>query len=239
MRATGESDSPLRAGGGTLYIVSTPIGNLEDITLRALKVLSEVDLIAAEDTRTTGNLLRHYSISKPLLSYHNFNEAQRSAALAGKLKHGYSIALVSDAGTPGISDPAYRLVRAAVDAEIPVVAVPGASAILPALVASGCSSERFAFEGFLPAKKGRTKAFERICGEHHTVVVYESPHKILRTLREFHERCPDRNMCVSREMTKKFEEHLRGRAGDILRYLEIHPPRGEFVLTLDSKLESP
>jgi len=217
---------------GTLYIVSTPIGNLEDITFRAVNTLSSVDLIAAEDTRKTKILLDHYKISKPMLSYFDHNERFRAAQLVEKLLAGQSIALVSDAGTPGISDPAYRIVRESIDHGITVVPVPGASALLAALVASGLPTNSFAFEGFLPPKKGRKTRLEFLKTEKRTIVLYESPHRIERTLHELLDHLGDREMVVAREVSKKFEEFLRGRTSDILIRIASTPPRGEFVVLI-------
>jgi len=217
---------------GTLYIVSTPIGNLEDLSFRAAKILSGVDLIAAEDTRTTSVLLDHYQIRKPLLSYFSHNEARRTPELVAKLRSGLSIAVVSDAGTPGISDPAYRVIRAALDEGIPVIAVPGASALLPALVASGLPMQRFAYEGFIPVKKGRKSFFERLQKEERTIVLYESPHRLLKTLHQLQEALGDRKISVSRELTKKFEETVRGTIAEVITHFSTHPIKGEFVLVI-------
>ena len=224
-----------QTSSGTLYIVSTPIGNLEDITFRAVKVLSDVDLIAAEDTRTTKVLLDRYNVYKPLVSYFSYNEARRTPELISKLKTGQSIALVSDAGTPGISDPAFRIIRAAIDAHIPVVAIPGASAFLPALTVSGLSTDRFVFEGFLPVKKGRKTKLEQMRTEPRTIVLYESPHRLLRTLQNLLEHLGDRQISVSRELTKKFEETRRGRISSIISYFSSHAIRGEFVLVVEGE----
>jgi len=217
---------------GTLYVVSTPIGNLEDISFRAITILSTVDLIAAEDTRTTGVLLHHYDIKKPLVSFYSYNEARRTPELIGKLKSGLSIALVTDAGTPGISDPAFRMIRAAVDEAIPVVAIPGPSAFLPALIVSGLPVDRFAFEGFLPVKKGRRTKLEQLRGEQRTIVLYESPHRLLRTLEDLQTNLGDRQISVARELTKKFEEIVRGKIADVRRYFSCRAVRGEFVIVV-------
>ena len=217
---------------GTLYIVSTPIGNLEDITFRAVKILSEVDLIAAEDTRTTLNLLRHYSIVKPLISYYSYNEARRTPELVEKLASGTSIALVSDAGTPGISDPAYRIIRSALDEKIPVVAIPGPAAFLPALVVSGLPIDRFVYEGFLPVKKGRKTKLEHLALEERTIVLYESPHRILRTLTDLRTYLGEREVSVARELTKKFEEVVRGTLTDAHRVFSSKSIKGEFVVVV-------
>ena len=222
---------------GTLYVVSTPIGNLEDITFRAVRTLSEVDLIAAEDTRTTGNLLRHFNIHKPLVSYFSYNEARRTPELIAKLKSGSSIAIVSDAGTPGISDPAFRIIRAALDENIDVCAIPGPSAFLPALIVSGLPTERFVFEGFLPVKKGRKTKLEELKEEKRTIILYESPHRIQRTLNDLHEYVGDRQISVSREITKKFEETIRGDVKSVQAHFHSHQVRGEFVIVISSLLQ--
>jgi 16S rRNA (cytidine1402-2'-O)-methyltransferase len=220
---------------GTLYIVSTPIGNLDDMSFRAVKILSGVDAIAAEDTRKTKLLLDHVDIAKELISFHSYNETKRVPLLIDRLKAGESIALVSDAGTPGISDPAYTIIRAAIESGISVKAIPGASALLPALVVSGLPIHRFAFEGFLPAKKGRRKRIQELAGEKRTVVLYESPHRILRTLRELMEALGDREISVSRELTKKFEEVVRGKISTVLPTLASHPLKGEYVIVIAGK----
>jgi len=220
---------------GTLYIVSTPIGNLEDISIRAINVLSQVDLIAAEDTRKTKILLDHYKISKPLLSYFSYNEVRRTPELISKLKSGLSIGLVSDAGTPGISDPAYRITHSAIEEQIPVVAIPGPTAFLPALIASGLSTDRFVFIGFLPSKKGRKTKLEELRSLKETIVLYESPHRLMRTLTDLREYFGDRKISVSRELTKKFEETIQGRIKDMIDHFTKHPPRGEFVLIIEGR----
>jgi 16S rRNA (cytidine1402-2'-O)-methyltransferase len=222
-------------GRGTLYVVSTPIGNLEDISIRAVSTLSGADLIAAEDTRTTKVLLSHYGIRKPLVSYHSYNETRRIPHLITRLLEGASIALVSDAGTPGISDPALRIILAALEAGIAVRAVPGASALLSALIVSGSPAGRFSFEGFLPAKKGRRARLERLRDEEGAIVLYESPHRILRTLAELKEVLGDREVAVSRELTKKFEETLRGTPQALLERFNRGPIRGEFVIVISPK----
>ncbi len=216
----------------TLYVVSTPIGNLEDISDRALRVLREVDLIAAEDTRTTGNLLRHFGVRKPMVSYFSRNEQRRVPELVAKLTDGSSIAVVSDAGTPGISDPAARLISASIAAGIPIVAVPGASAILPALIVSGLPIDSFVFEGFLPVKKGRSTALAALSKEEQTIVLYESPHRLLRTLGDLKASFGDRRISVAREITKKFEEVVRGSITEAIDHFTRHKVRGEFVLVV-------
>lgn len=217
---------------GALYVVSTPIGNLDDITLRAIHILSGVDVIAAEDTRTTGILLNHLGIKKPMVSYYSYNELRRIPELLGRLQQGNAVAVVTDAGTPGISDPAYALVRNALDQGIRVIPIPGASALLPALIASGLPTDRFIFEGFLPVKKGRQTAFGRLKDEQRTIVIYESPHRIVKTVEEILRHLGDRRISVARELTKKFEEVLRGKASDILDQLRSKPPKGEFVIVI-------
>jgi 16S rRNA (cytidine1402-2'-O)-methyltransferase len=194
-----------------LYLVPTPVGNLEDITLRALRVLKEVDLIACEDTRTSGVLLDHYGIQTPRTSYHDHNERQKAPQLVARMKTGEKVALITDAGTPGISDPGFYLVRACHEAGIPVEALPGPTAFVPALVASGLPGERFVFEGFLPQKKGRRSRIEALRGEARTMVFYESPHRLGKMLEQLREAFgPDRPAAVVRELSKKFEEVRRG-----------------------------
>ena len=217
---------------GTLYIVSTPIGNLNDITFRAIHILSSVDIIAAKDTRTTKILLNHYRIQKPLVSYFSYNEVRRVPELIAKLKTGGTIALVSDAGTPGISDPAYKIIRAALDEKLSVISIPGPAAFLPALVASGLPMDRFIFEGFLPTKKGRKTLFEKLSTEERTIILYESPHRLLRTLNDLIEYFGDRQISVSRELTKKFEETVRGTLSSAIAHFTSHAIRGEFVLVI-------
>ena len=217
----------------TLYIVPTPIGNLDDITYRAVRILGQVDLIAAEDTRTTKVLLDHYKISKPMLSYFSHNEVTRTSALVEKLSSGSSIALVTDAGSPGISDPAYVLIRESIRAGINIIPLPGPTAFVPALVASGLTCDRFVFEGFLPLKKGRKTKLERMKLEERTTVIYESPHRLIKTLRELHEALGDRRAVVARELTKKFEEFRRGTLSELLASFSAQEPRGEFVLMVE------
>ncbi|HEY7086532.1 MAG TPA: 16S rRNA (cytidine(1402)-2'-O)-methyltransferase [Tepidisphaeraceae bacterium] len=228
---TGEGNAP----AGTLYLVGTPIGNLEDITLRALRVLKEVDLIACEDTRHTAQLLNHYGIEKPTISYHEHNELTRAAELVVHLERGDSIAIVSDAGMPGINDPGYRLVALAIRHHIRVVPVPGASAFLSALVASGLPTDSFRFGGFLPAKAGaRRTALEAIRNSPRTQVFYEAPHRILESMRDVVEVLgAERHMVIAREVTKLHEEFVRGRADDVLAQLEQRGEiRGEITLLL-------
>lgn len=219
-----------------LYLVPTPIGNLKDITLRALDVLKEVDLILAEDTRTSSHLLQHYQISKPLSPYHQHNEHKVLQHIVAQLREGKKIALVTDAGTPGISDPAFLLVREAVRAGVPVESLPGATAFVPALVNSGIPCNRFCFEGFLPLKKGRQSLLKQLAAEERTMVFYESPMRLLKTLEEF---CAvfgeERNCSVSRELTKMFEENKRGTLREVLDYFREKTVKGEIVIVLQGK----
>lgn len=220
---------------GTLYLVATPIGNLEDITYRAVKILNGVNLIAAEDTRKTKFLLDHYNIQKELVSYFAFNEAKRTPELINKLKEGQAIAIVSDAGTPGISDPAYRLVKVAIKENINIIPIPGASAFISALVASGLPTESFVFEGFLPHKKGRKTKLEMLSEETRTIILYESPHRILKTLNELQNSFGDRYIVVARELTKKFEEIFRGNTSEAIAHFSSKSIKGEFVLVISGK----
>ena len=218
---------------GTLYLVATPIGNLEDITVRALRVLRECDVVAAEDTRRSGQLLAHFEIRKPLLSYFKFNEARRSEEIIARLQRGEKVALVTDAGSPGISDPGERVVRAALAAGCRVESVPGPCALVAALTASGLPTDEFHFVGFLPHKPGRRrKALERLRALPCTLVLYESPHRIERLLGELAELFPDRDVVLARELTKKFEEFLRGRAVVLLETSRQRAWRGEFVVLI-------
>jgi len=225
---------------GTLYVVATPIGNLEDITYRAVRTLREVDLIACEDTRRTQHLLEHYGIHKPLVSYHEHNEKQRAPELVQRLQQGERIALVSDAGTPVISDPGYRLVAAAAQAGIVVVPIPGPSALLAALAGSGLPSDQFWFLGFLPGKRPqRRKLLEEIRGRNVTTVFYEAPHRILETLEDMADLLPQHPVVVARELTKIHEEFLRGTAREILEALRQRPAvKGEFTVVV-GKAEEP
>jgi len=217
---------------GALYIVSTPIGNLGDITQRAVDILGRVDLIAAEDTRKTGFLLEHLCITKPLVSYFSYNERRRVPELITKLKAGTSVAVVTDAGTPGISDPAFSIIREAVTEGIRVISVPGASAVLAALVVSGLPMDRFVFEGFLPVKKGRKTRLEALKNDPRTFVLYEAPHRVAKTLEEILTYCGDRRIAVVREATKKFEEVLRGNVSTVLEKVKGKAPRGEYVIVV-------
>jgi 16S rRNA (cytidine1402-2'-O)-methyltransferase len=233
MNKSEKYDSPV-VEPGILYLVSTPIGNLEDITLRALRVLKEVDVVAAEDTRHTGLLLKHYGIEKRLESYHDFNKEKKAPVLMEELKSGRSIAVTSDAGTPGISDPCYLLVKLAIQEKIKVVPIPGASAFLSALVISGLPTDRFSFEGFLPAKSGkRKKRLEELQKEKSTLIFYESPHRLLKTLEDIADILGERKMAVARELTKKFEEIKRGTSSEIREYFEKSKVRGELVLVVE------
>ena len=219
-----------------LYIVPTPIGNLEDITLRALRVLKEVDLILAEDTRTSSVLLKHYDIHTPLRSHHKFNEHETTASIVSELKAGRQIALISDAGTPAISDPGFFLVREAVQAGIEVQCLPGATAFVPALVDSALPNDRFFFEGFLPQKKGRQTRLQQIAQLEHTVVIYESPFRLLKTLEQLAEVCgSQRQATVSREISKLHEDTQRGTLEMLVRHFRENPPKGEIVICLDAK----
>lgn len=218
---------------GKLYICATPIGNLEDITLRALKILKEVDFIAAEDTRHTIKLLNHYDIKNNLISYHGHNEKRRSSQIIEKLISGESCALVSDAGMPGISDPGAVIIKEAILNNVEVVVLPGATAFVSALVMSGFETDRFVFEGFLPHKRGdKISALEKIYNENRTIIFYESPHRLIDTLKAMIAVFGSRQLSVSREITKKFEETVRGDLGEVLDYFEGKEIKGEFVLVV-------
>jgi 16S rRNA (cytidine1402-2'-O)-methyltransferase len=223
--------SPSRGAGGILYIVPTPIGNLKDITLRALEVLTEVDLILAEDTRTTSNLLNHYKITKPLSPYHQHNEHKVLQHLVDQLTEGKKMAVVTDAGTPGISDPAFLLVRECIKSGIKIECLPGATAFVPALVDSGIPSNRFVFEGFLPLKKGRQTLLKKLVEEDRTMIFYESPVRLVKTLQEFMQYFgAERACCVSRELTKMFEENKRGTLREVCEHFKEKNPKGEIVI---------
>ena len=223
---------------GILYIVPTPVGNLEDITLRALRILREADVILAEDTRTTGVLLKHYDIHNHLLSHHKFNEHGTSAGIVERLKAGQTVALVSDAGTPGIRDPGFFLVREAVGAGIDVQCLPGATAFVPALVASGLPDDRFCFEGFLPQKKGRQTRLLALADETRTMVFYESPHRLVKTLGQLAETLgADRPACVAREISKVHEECVRGTLEELVAHFSQTPPKGEIVIIVGGREE--
>jgi 16S rRNA (cytidine1402-2'-O)-methyltransferase len=216
-----------------LYVVATPIGNLGDITLRALEVLKSVDLVAAEDTRHSGMLMKHFGIKKPFISYHEHNEAKRTAELVEHLAGGESIALITDAGTPGLSDPGLRLVRECIKRELSFTIIPGPSSILTALVGSGFSTEKFSFRGFLPGKSGQRERELRAAAEcGGTVIFFESPYRLTKTLSACAGVMSDRQLCVARELTKKFEEFRRGTASELLAHYEAHPPKGEIVLVI-------
>lgn len=219
-----------------LYIVPTPIGNLKDMTFRAVEVLQEVDLILAEDTRTSGKLLKHFEISTSMQSHHMHNEHKMVDGLVQKLKSGQTIALISDAGTPAISDPGFLLTRACVENDIEVECLPGATAFVPALVNSGLPNDKFVFEGFLPVKKGRQTRLKLLAEESRTMIFYESPHKLIKTLSNFCEYFGDeRQVSVSRELTKLYEETIRGTAKDVLNHYESKPPKGEIVIIVAGK----
>jgi 16S rRNA (cytidine1402-2'-O)-methyltransferase len=222
------------AAAGVLYVVSTPIGNLEDITLRALRILHSVDLIAAEDTRHTRKLLTHHGISRPLVSYHDHNEAAQAPRLLALLQDGKSIALVTDAGTPGIADPAYYLLQTLLPHAIPIVPIPGPTAAMAALSVSGLPMDRFIFEGFLPIKSGRRRQrLEELAADTRTIVLYESPHRLLRLLQELVSHCgTERRLVVARELTKRFEEVARGTTSTLLELFQGRTIRGEFTLVL-------
>lgn len=218
---------------GTLYIVPTSVGNMEDMTLRAIRVLKEVDLILAEDTRTSGLLLKHFDIKNHLMSHHKFNEHGTSASIVERLKAGQDVALISDAGTPGISDPGFFLSREASRAGIEVVTLPGATACIPAIVSSGLPCDRFCFEGFLPQKKGRQSHLESLRGEARTMVFYESPFRLVKTLRQLAEVFgSDRQVSVAREISKVHEEHVRGTLDEVAAHFETTPPKGEIVIVV-------
>jgi 16S rRNA (cytidine1402-2'-O)-methyltransferase len=221
---------------GKLYLVPTPIGNLEDITLRALRILKEVDYILAEDTRQTLKLLSHYGISKTLHSYHSHNEHKVLLQVINDLKEGKNIAQVSDAGTPGISDPGFLLARACMENQLPLECLPGATAFVPALVKSGLPCDEFTYIGFLPEKKGRQTALKKLAEEERTTVLYESPHRLLKALQQFVEYLgPERQISVSRELTKMFEETVNGTAAEVLTHFETHIIKGEFVIVIGGK----
>lgn len=220
-------------GNGRLYVCATPIGNLEDVTLRVLRVLKEADLIAAEDTRHTRQLLDRYDIATPMLSLHEHNEARRTAQLLDRLAAGETVALVSDAGTPGISDPGERLIRAVIAADVPLTVLPGPTAFVTALVGSGLSTERFAFEGFLPRSPGRRrKALRALAREERTLIFYEAPHRVRSTLKDMEQELGDRPACVARELTKTFEQWQRGSLRELAETWAEATPRGEFVIVV-------
>ncbi|NQV41763.1 MAG: 16S rRNA (cytidine(1402)-2'-O)-methyltransferase [Candidatus Marinimicrobia bacterium] len=217
---------------GKIYIVSTPIGNLGDFTFRAVDVLKSVELIAAEDTRVSGVLLKHYEIKTPMMPYHDHNKEQATPGLLRKVESGDDIALITDAGTPLVSDPGFFLVRAAVAQNIDVIPIPGASAMLAALVAAGLPSDRFTFEGFLPRKKGRQTRFKMLAEDPRTIILYESPHRVGKTLRDIGEHMGDRQVVIGREITKKFEEFIRGSVLEIREQLDTRSIKGEVVIMI-------
>ncbi len=218
---------------GILYVVPTPVGNMEDMTLRAIRILKEADLVLAEDTRTSGILLKHFEIKNHLMSHHKFNEHGTAAGIVERLKAGQTIALISDAGTPGISDPGFYLVREAVQAGITVQTLPGATAFVPALVSSGLPDDRFCFEGFLPQKKGRQTRLESLREESRTMVFYESPYRLLKTLGQFAEVFgPERRVSVCREISKVHEESVRGTLADVIAHFTETEPKGEIVIVV-------
>ena len=223
---------------GKLYIVPTPVGNLEDMTLRAIRILKEADLVLAEDTRTSGNLLKHFEIKNSLQAHHKFNEHKSLESVMQRLKAGETVALVSDAGTPGISDPGFLVARECARQGIEVECLPGATAFVPALVASGLPCDRFCFEGFLPQKKGRLTRLQALADETRTMVFYESPYRVLKSLTQFVEIFgPERQASVSREISKLHEETVRGTLAELVAHFTEHEPRGEFVLIVAGKGE--
>lgn len=226
----------LQATMGTLYLVPTPVGNMEDMTLRAIRILKEADLVLCEDTRTSGILLKHFEIKNRLLSHHKFNEHSTSAGIVNRLKAGETIALISDAGTPGISDPGFFLAREAAASGITVQTLPGATAFVPALVSSGLPCDRFCFEGFLPQKKGRKTHLESLADEMRTMIFYESPYRVVKTLSQFAEVFgADRQVSCCREISKVHEESVRGTLAEVINHFEKTEPRGEFVIVVAGK----
>jgi 16S rRNA (cytidine1402-2'-O)-methyltransferase len=216
-----------------LYIVGTPIGNLGDMTLRAIETLKSADLVAAEDTRRSGMLLKHLGIKKPFISYHEHNEAARTTELVERLARGENIALITDAGMPGLSDPGLRLIRECIKREVPFTIIPGPSSILTALIGSGFSTQKFSFCGFLPVKSGQRERELRAAAECETTVIFfESPYRLTKTLAACVDIMPNGQLCVARELTKKFEEFRRGTAGELLAHSQVHPPKGEIVLII-------
>ena len=219
-----------------LYIVPTPIGNLEDITLRALRILKEVDFILSEDTRTTGKLLQHYEISNQLIAYHIHNEHKILERTIERIKASKAVALVSDAGTPAVSDPGFLLIRECIKNDIEISCLPGPSAIIPAIVGAGFPNDRFSFEGFLPHKKGRKTRWKAIAEENKSIVLYESPYRLVKALKEISEYLdPERQICVAREISKVYETFHRGTAQELLNYFEENPPKGELVIVISTR----
>ena len=232
------NQSPKTSKDTRLYLVPTPIGNLEDMTLRAIRVLKEVDLILAEDTRTSGRLLNHYEIETPMRSFHMHNEHKRVDSIIEQLQSGERIALISDAGTPGISDPGFLLARACIEQGFEIESLPGATAFVPALLNSGFPCDRFVFEGFLPPKKGRQTRLEFLAQETRTLIIYESPHKLVKTLVQLGQYFGDDRMAsVSRELTKLYEETIRGSLEELKKHFENTPPKGEIVLVVKGRAE--
>ena len=224
---------------GILYLVPTPVGNFEDITMRSLRILREADLILAEDTRTSGNLLRHFDIKNAMLSYHKFNEHQTVESVVNRLRGGETVAVVSDAGTPGISDPGFLVAREAIRAGLEVITLPGATAMVPALVSSGLPCDRFCFEGFLPQKKGRQSRLKALATEPRTMVFYESPHRVVKALAQMIEVFgAERPVSVCREISKIHEESVRGTLAEALEHFQTNEPRGEFVIVVGGYDES-
>ena len=216
-----------------LYVVATPIGNLGDITLRAIETLKSVEVVAAEDTRRSGMLLKHLGIKKPFISYHEHNEATRTTELVERLARGENVALITDAGTPALSDPGLRLIRECIKREVPFTIIPGPSSILTALVGSGFSTHKFSFRGFLPVRSGKRERELRAAAESEaTVIFFESPYRLTKTLAACVDIMPDRQLCVARELTKKFEEFRSSTANELLAHYQLHPPKGEIVLVI-------
>ncbi|MFO8001155.1 MAG: 16S rRNA (cytidine(1402)-2'-O)-methyltransferase [Marinilabilia sp.] len=233
-RSSNSNDT--RHSGGLLYVVPTPIGNLGDMTFRGVQILKEVDFILAEDTRTSGKLLKHYAIETKMYAHHKFNEHAAVEKVVNRLQTGETAAVISDAGTPGISDPGYLVVRKCIDAGIEVECLPGPTAFIPALVAAGLPNDRFCFEGFLPQKKGRKTRLENLVNEERTMVFYESPHRLVKTLRQLGEVLEDdREAAVSREISKIHEETVRGSLKTLEDHFTSHPPKGEIVLIVNGK----
>lgn len=219
-----------------LYVVPTPVGNLEDMTFRAIRILKEVDLILAEDTRTTGILLKYFDIHNKMQSHHKFNEHQTAETIAFRIQAGENVALVSDAGTPGISDPAFLLVRECINKDVEVECLPGATAFVPALIISGLPIDKFVFEGFLPQKKGRQTRLKELSTEMRTIILYESPHRIVKTLNQLAEYLGnERRVSVSREISKFYEETLRGSLSEMINHFSMNEPKGEFVIIVAGK----
>ena len=216
-----------------LYVIATPIGNLGDITLRAIEALKSADVVAAEDTRRSGMLLKHFGIKKPFISYHEHNEAARTIELVERLGCGENVALITDAGTPGLSDPGLRLIRECIKREVPFTIIPGPSSILMALLGSGFSTDKFCFRGFLPVKSGQRERELRAAAERdETAIFFESPYRLTKTLATCIDVMPDQQLCIARELTKKFEEFRRGVASELLEHYQSHPPKGEIVLVI-------